>query len=130
MSDRQFDHVHNMDSFVPDFVSVCVRYTAPSRLRKVATAAFIAAALACTPRDRDGAPAGATGADTTASASAPATSDSSTAVAKSRGADTALSSGVGGLRGSIDSALAATQRRVRPRARARPRALPPLADSI
>src|SRR5687768_14008272 len=34
--------------------------------------------------------------------------------------DTALSSGVGSLRGSIDSALAATQRRVRPRARARP----------
>jgi hypothetical protein len=45
-------------------------------------------------------------------------------------ADTALSTGVGSLRGSIDSALAATARRVRPAARARPRTIPPLADSI
>ena len=44
--------------------------------------------------------------------------------------DTALSAGVGSLRGSIDSALAATQRRVRPASRARPKVLPPLADSI
>ena len=44
--------------------------------------------------------------------------------------DTALSTGVGSLRGSIDSALAATARRVRPAARARHRPLDPLADSI
>jgi len=44
--------------------------------------------------------------------------------------DTALSSGVGSLRGSIDSALAATRRRTRPASRARPRALSPLADTI
>jgi len=44
--------------------------------------------------------------------------------------DTALSTGVGSLRGSIDSALAATARRIRPAARARQRQLPPLADSI
>ena len=44
--------------------------------------------------------------------------------------DTALSTGVGSLRGSIDSALAATVRRNRPAARARPKTLPPLADSI
>jgi hypothetical protein len=44
--------------------------------------------------------------------------------------DTALSSGVGSLRGSIDSALAATRRRTRPAARARPRPLSPLADTI
>jgi hypothetical protein len=37
---------------------------------------------------------------------------------------------VGSLRGSIDSALAATVRRNRPAARARPKSLPPLADSI
>src|SRR5690349_137982 len=41
-------------------------------------------------------------------------------------ADTALSSGVGGLQGSIDSALAATARRIRPAARARPKVIPPL----
>ena len=34
------------------------------------------------------------------------------------------------MSGSIDSALAATQRRVRPASRARPKVLPPLADSI
>jgi hypothetical protein len=45
-------------------------------------------------------------------------------------ADTALSTGVGSLRGSIDSALAATARRVRPASRARPKTLPPLADTI
>jgi hypothetical protein len=44
--------------------------------------------------------------------------------------DTALSTGVGSLRGSIDSALAATARRIRPAARARPRALSPLGDTI
>jgi len=44
--------------------------------------------------------------------------------------DTALSTGVGSLRGSIDSALAATARRIRPAARARPKTLPPLADTI
>jgi hypothetical protein len=44
--------------------------------------------------------------------------------------DTALAIGVGSLRGSIDSALAATVRRNRPAARARPKSLPPLADSI
>jgi len=44
--------------------------------------------------------------------------------------DTALATGVGSLRGSIDSALAATVRRNRPAARARPKSLPPLADSI
>lgn len=44
--------------------------------------------------------------------------------------DTALSSGVGGLQGSIDSALAATAQRIRPAARARPKVIPPLADSI
>jgi hypothetical protein len=45
-------------------------------------------------------------------------------------ADTALSTGVGSLRGSIDSALAATARRIRPASRARPKTLPPLADTI
>jgi len=45
-------------------------------------------------------------------------------------ADTALSTGVGSLQGSIDSALAATARRIRPAARARPKTLPPLADTI
>ena len=45
-------------------------------------------------------------------------------------ADTALSTGVGSLRGSIDSALAATARRIRPASRARQRTLAPLADSI
>jgi len=44
--------------------------------------------------------------------------------------DTALATGVGSLRGSIDSAVAATVRRNRPAARARPKVLPPLADSI
>ena len=44
--------------------------------------------------------------------------------------DTALSTGVGSLQGSIDSALAATARRIRPAARARQRHLAPLADSI
>jgi hypothetical protein len=44
--------------------------------------------------------------------------------------DTALSTGVGSLRGSIDSALAATARRIRPAARARSKNLPPLADTI
>jgi hypothetical protein len=44
--------------------------------------------------------------------------------------DTALSTGVGSLRGSIDSALAATARRIRPAARAHPKPLPPLADTI
>ena len=44
--------------------------------------------------------------------------------------DTALSVGVGSLRGSIDSALASTARRIRPAARARPKTLPPLADTI
>ena len=45
-------------------------------------------------------------------------------------ADTALSVGIGSLRGSIDSALSATARRIRPAARARPKSLPPLADTI
>ena len=44
--------------------------------------------------------------------------------------DTALSTGVGSLRGSIDSALASTARRIRPASRARPKTLPPLADTI
>jgi len=44
--------------------------------------------------------------------------------------DTALSVGIGSLRGSIDSALSATARRIRPAARARPKTLPPLADAI
>jgi hypothetical protein len=44
--------------------------------------------------------------------------------------DTALSVGVGSLRGSIDSALASTARRIRPASRARPKTLPPLADTI
>jgi len=44
--------------------------------------------------------------------------------------DTALSVGIGSLRGSIDSALSATARRIRPAARARPKTLPPLADTI
>jgi hypothetical protein len=38
--------------------------------------------------------------------------------------------GVGSLRGSIDSALASTARRIRPASRARPKTLPPLADTI
>jgi hypothetical protein len=44
--------------------------------------------------------------------------------------DTALSTGVGSLQGSIDSALASTARRIRPAARARPRSIPPLAETI
>ena len=44
--------------------------------------------------------------------------------------DTALSIGVGSLQGSIDSALSATAKRIRPAARARPKTLPPLADTI
>ena len=94
----------------------------------IAGLALIAAVSACTER----------AAATTDSARVAAAdpSDSASDAPSSKSAvpspqnDTALSTGVGSLRGSIDSALASTARRIRPAARARPTTLPPLADTI
>ncbi len=98
------------------------------RLGRACAALALLAGAACTER------AGAT-VDSTkvvASATDSSASDTVNAAPGPRGAqtDTALSIGVGSLRGSIDSALAATARRIRPASRARPKTLPPLADSI
>jgi len=102
-----------------------------SRVRLIARCALLAglaaAAAACT--TRDGSATAQTSADSAAADSDAAAATPGSGVAAAQ-ADTALSSGVGGLQGSIDSALAATQRRVRPKARARPKIIPPLADSI
>ena len=69
-----------------------------------------------------------------ASAGTPADTDADRPSPQSSGlspqTDTALSVGIGSLRGSIDSALASTARRIRPASRARPKTLPPLADTI
>ena len=101
----------------------------PTFIRALATAVAAAALMACSSRKESGAAAGNgdTAGTTVGGTAAPA--DSQYPVTDAR-ADTALSTGVGSLRGSIDSALAATQRRVRPASRARPKVLPPLADSI
>ena len=92
-----------------------------------AVGVILAASVACTGRD-----AGARGQGETDSAAAESTAGSSSPQSPggSPQTDTALSTGVGSLQGSIDSALAATQRRIRPRSRARPREIPPLADTI
>ena len=117
-------------SFRIEFSGRDVRAGTVRRLRAWRLAALmvvVSAAVACTGRDA------ASGAAASADA---ATGDSSVASASpaspvaSAESDTALSTGVGSLQGSIDSALAATQRRIRPRARARPRVIPPLADTI
>ena len=86
---------------------------------------LLVGAVACTER------AAATADSSSATAAADSSSPSSpqSRVPSPQG-DTALAIGVGSLRGSIDSALAATVRRNRPAARARPKSLPPLADSI
>jgi hypothetical protein len=100
-------------------------------VRCFAGLALGAAAMACTER------AAATSDSPRATASDPAGSGSDQpspqSAVPSPGSpqtDTALSVGVGSLRGSIDSALAETARRIRPAARARPKTLPPLADTI
>ena len=108
-----------------DLRAEAVRFARACRV--IAVSACVSAAIACTGRD------GASGAAASADV---VTGDSSVASASPQSpvgsdvADTALSTGVGSLQGSIDSALAATQRRIRPRARARPRVIPPLADTI
>jgi hypothetical protein len=86
----------------------------------------LATSAACSGRDAAARGQGATdgGAESTAGSSSPQSPGASPQT------DTALSTGVGSLQGSIDSALAATQRRIRPRSRARPREIPPLADTI
>ena len=95
-------------------------------LTQLAVAAFVlAGAVACA--GRDGAAAGQGSSDAATGDSAAASPVPQSQVAQT---DTALSTGVGSFAGSIDSALAATQRRIRPRARARPREIPPLADTI
>jgi hypothetical protein len=100
-------------------------------VRCFAGLALGAAAMACTER------AAATSDSPRATASDPAGSGSDQPSPQSPvpnpgspQTDTALSVGVGSLRGSIDSALAETARRIRPAARARPKTLPPLADTI
>jgi len=100
-------------------VSRCVHIVA-------ATVLVLAASVACSGRDAGARGQGADGtpADSTAASSGPQSPVSGPPT------DTALSTGVGSLQGSIDSALAATQRRIRPRSRARPREIPPLADTI
>ena len=92
-----------------------------------ATVLVLAASVACSGRD-----AGARGEGATDGAAAESSAGSSSpqSLGGSPQTDTALSTGVGSLQGSIDSALAATQRRIRPRSRARPREIPPLADTI
>jgi len=103
---------------------VPIRRACSSRL--VALVLCAVAASACT--ERGGV---ARGAPTdSAAVDSPAGSAGPQSPAQSAQADTALSTGVGSLQGSIDSALAATQRRIRPRARARPKVIPPLADTI
>jgi hypothetical protein len=97
--------------------------------RRLAGLALVAAVTACTER----AAAITDSARVTASDPAGTTSDQpspQSPVPSPQQADTALSTGVGSLRGSIDSALASTARRIRPAARARPKTLPPLADTI
>jgi len=97
-------------------------------VRCLAGLAVVAAAAACTER------AAATTDSGRATASDPtdSTSDAPSPQSQVPGPqnDTALSTGVGSLRGSIDSALASTARRIRPAARARPKTLPALADTI
>lgn len=99
----------------------------PIFIRALAATLVTAALMACSSRKESDATTGNTAGTTAGGTAAPA--DSQYPVADAR-TDTALSTGVGSLRGSIDSALAATQRRVRPASRARPKVLPPLADSI
>jgi hypothetical protein len=127
MSNVGSDHGRSLRTEVPGGDP---RAGAVSRLRpwRIATiTVVVSAAIACKGRD------GASGAGASA---ALATGDSAVASTRPGGTpvgaetDTALSTGVGSLQGSIDSALAATQRRIRPRARARPRVIPPLADTI
>src|SRR5687767_2559161 len=98
-------------------------------LSRTTLAALLAASAVACARG-DGASVGATADDTTATGAAELVDVQSPAAAAGASSDTALSTGVGSLRGSIDSALAATARRIRPAARARQRPLPPLADSI
>jgi hypothetical protein len=94
-------------------------------IRTLSLAAIVMAVQACSK--------GENGASTDTASSGPdvdAPTQSGSARANVAAADTALSAGVGSLGGSIDSALAATARRIRPASRARLRTLPPLADSI
>jgi hypothetical protein len=104
------------------------RHARATRLAFIAVASLVAATAGCTSRDSAAADAQRGSAGTGADSSD--TSPSPQSRVPGPEADTALSTGVGSLQGSIDSALAATQRRIRPRARARPRAIPPLADTI
>jgi hypothetical protein len=94
--------------------------------RTVLATLLLLPVLACTSGETRGV-GDTAGADPTTNA---ADSGRSTTDATLATADTALSTGVGSLQGSIDSALAATARRIRPAARARQRPLAPLADSI
>ena len=96
-------------------------------LRRVSVAVVALALQACRAGENQTA-ASADSASTDADVNAP--TQSGKARATSAAGDTALSAGVGSLGGSIDSALAATAQRIRPAARARLKALPPLADSI
>lgn len=96
-------------------------------IRKVSLAVAVVAAQACSNGEK-GSVASSDASSTDADVNAPTQAGSPRA--NSAAADTALSAGVGSLGGSIDSALAATARRIRPASRARLKALPPLADSI
>jgi hypothetical protein len=121
MSDEQFDHDDSIGHVGRQ--RQLMRATAA---RPIVCAMGLLVAAACTER----------AAATTDSAAAASTADSTAdtvnakPVAFNPQADTALSIGVGSLRGSIDSALAATAKRIRPASRARPKTLPPLSDSI
>ena len=95
----------------------------------IALAALLFAAGACTERAGATTDTSRSGATAASASDSPGGDPSSTAALNAQ-ADTALSTGVGSMGGSIDSALAATARRIRPAARARPKTLPPLADSI
>lgn len=120
MSFKPFHHDAVMGSRIRDVI----RRLAP----RMAALALIATVSACTER----AAATTDSARTTASDPTDSSVDepSLRSPVPSPQGDTALSTGVGSLRGSIDSALASTARRIRPAARARPKTLPPLADTI
>ena len=121
MSFKPYDHDEVIGSRIR---AVCNR-VAPY----IAGLALVAAVGACTER----AAAKTDSARVTTSGAADSASDQpspQSLVPSPQQGDTALSTGVGSLRGSIDSALASTARRIRPASRARPKTLPALADTI
>src|SRR5688572_27586875 len=132
MSNGRFDHDQLGNPWNPARTDSSGRLVTRAWVARVAVAVLFVTAIGGCSR-RDGTERSQDATDTsTADANTDPRAESQSPSPESRvpTADTALSTGVGSLRGSIDSALAATQRRVRPRARARPRVLPPLADTI